>query len=89
VVKIINLKIFMLLENAASTNKGHYSILNSPIGKIVVEDNDQHFSHPRTISLKNDKNNKHKFSSAKRTLFDTNEPDEIFNQGKHNKQFLL
>jgi len=79
----------MLLGNAASTNKRHYSISNSPISKIVVEDNDQHFSHPCTISLLNDKNNKHKFSSAKRTLFDTNEPNEIFSQGKHNKEFLL
>lgn len=48
----------MLLENDESTNKRHYSILNSSIGKIVVEDNDQHFSHPRTISLSNDKHNK-------------------------------
>jgi len=56
----------MLLENAESTNKRYYSILNSPIGKIVVEDNDQHFSHPRTLSLSNDKNNKTPmFSSAK------------------------
>ncbi|XP_029348577.1 uncharacterized protein LOC115033016 [Acyrthosiphon pisum] len=65
----------MFLENAESSNSRH-SILNSPIGKIVVEDNDRNFSY----SHSNNKNNKLKFSSAKRTIFDTIETDEIFNQ---------
>lgn len=79
------IRIFILLENAESSYSRH-TILNSPIGKIVVEDNDQSFSYSHSRSLSNDKNNKSKFSSAKRTtIFDTIETDEVFNQGKYNK----
>ncbi|CAI6374240.1 unnamed protein product [Macrosiphum euphorbiae] len=67
-------------ENAESPYSRH-TILNSPIGKLVVEDNDQRFSYSHSRSLSNDRNNKSKFSSAKRTtIFDTIETDEIFNQ---------
>lgn len=86
---IINCKLFILLENAESPNSRH-TILNSPIGKIVVEDNDQTFSYSHSRSLSNDRNNKSKFSSAKRTtIFDTIETDEIFNRGKYYKQVIV
>ncbi|XP_029348575.1 uncharacterized protein LOC107885061 [Acyrthosiphon pisum] len=75
-------------ENAESSNSRH-SILNSPIGKIVVEDNDQNFSSSHSNSLSNNKNYKLMFSSAKRTIFDTIETDEIFNQGKFSKQVIV
>lgn len=56
----------MFLETAESTNKIHCSILNSPIRKIVVKDNDKNFSHLHSMSQSNDINNKTPmFSSAK------------------------
>eukprot|EP00102_Acyrthosiphon_pisum_P011032 XP_008179596.2 PREDICTED: uncharacterized protein LOC100573651 isoform X1 [Acyrthosiphon pisum] len=53
-------------ENAEFSNSRH-SILNSPIGKIVVEDNDQNFSSSHSKSLSNNNNNSNTpmFSSAK------------------------
>ncbi|CAI6376201.1 unnamed protein product [Macrosiphum euphorbiae] len=67
-------------ENAESPYSRH-TILNYPIGKIVVENNDQSFSYSHSRSQSNDRNNKSEFSSAKRTtIFDTIETDEIFNQ---------
>lgn len=53
------------------SGKRHYSILKSPIGKIIVEDIDQDFSHPHLMSQSNNKN-KPKIS-AKRALFGTDE----------------
>jgi len=53
----------MLLENAEFSNSGN-SILNSPIGKIIVED--QNFCYSHSKSLSNNKNsNAPMFSSAK------------------------
>jgi len=81
--------LLIFLENAESSYTRH-TILNSPIGKIVVEDNDQNISYSHSRSLLNDRNNKSKFSSAKRiTIFDTVENDEIFNQGKYYKQVIV
>lgn len=60
----------MFLENALSSitysSNKRDSILNSPIGKITVEDNDQSFSNCHLMSQSNNKNNTpNMFSSAK------------------------
>lgn len=59
----------MLLGNKELVDKRNYSILNSPIGKIVVEDNDQDLPHLQSTSQSNDKNKTPLFSSSK-TLTD-------------------
>lgn len=62
---VTNCKLFMLLDNTESSEK-RYSILNSPIGKIVVKDNDKNFSQLHSMSQSNNKNsNTPRFSSAK------------------------
>jgi len=60
----------MFLENAVSsiahTSNKRHSVLNSPIGKITVEDDDQSFSNCHLMSQSNNKNNTpNMFSSAK------------------------
>jgi len=80
---IINFKIFILLVSADSSNKRHYSIRNSPIGKIGAKDIDQDFGQPLSQSYYN-KNNYSKFS-LENASFETNE----FNQGKLNKLQLI
>lgn len=64
---IMNFKFFMLLEIAESTNKTHCSIMNSPIRKIVVKDNDKNFSYLHSMSQSNDINNKKPINSSAKT----------------------
>lgn len=65
--------LFMLLENVTSINKRHNSLLNSPIGKVVVTD------QQLVMSQSYNKNNRPMFSSLEINAFET---DDIFNQGK-------
>jgi len=80
----------MFLENAVSsithTSNKRHSVLNSPIGKIVVEDINHDFSPLHLMSQSNNKNNTPMLSSLEKILFET---DEVYNEGKYNKQLII